>query len=340
LSFDQVHNYSILIRFNKLFTVYVPSINILLNQLLVFLKYRIAMISEYSIKDLERITGIKAHTIRIWEKRYDIVKPARSESNIRHYCDDDLKRLLNISVLVNNGYKISKVAGLNEGELSQKILDLNNVHSHDRSGHIESLIVAMIDMDEEKFDKVLNTSIIKIGFENTLFEVLYPLLNKVGILWQIGTITPAQEHFLSNLIRQKIFAAIDSLSHKQGTNSKTFLMILPEWELHDIGLLVYNYLIRKRGHKTIFLGQGIPLEDVLAVKKQTSPDIIVTSFSSSVDKDMMTDYLLKLDEYFSSIPVYVCGIQQDKLCTEIPSNVHKIPTSLDFRDKILDSFPN
>jgi len=296
------------------------------------------MTNEYSIKDLERITGVKAHTIRIWEKRYNIVEPERSKSNIRHYCDKDLKRLLNIAVLVSNGYKISKVAGLNDEDLYQKILELNNFQSTRQGGLIESLIIAMIDVDEEKFVKVLNTAIIKIGFEETLFEVVYPLLSRIGVLWQIGTITPAQEHFLSNLIRQKIFAAIDSLPLKYTEDSKTFLLVLPEWEMHDIGLLVYNYLIRKKGHRTIFLGQGLPIENVAAVNELSNPDIIVTSFSSSVVKEEMVNYLLKLNEHFSSKPVYVCGIQLDKLCSEIPSNIHKVPTALNFRDLLLNTF--
>ncbi len=296
------------------------------------------MINQYSIKDLERITGVKAHTIRIWEKRYDIVRPARSESNIRHYCDNDLKRLLNVSVLVSNGHKISRVATLSDDELNQKVLDMNNVQNVDHSGVIESLVVAMIDMDESKFEKVLNNSIIRIGFEDTLFLVLYPLLNKVGVLWQIGTITPAQEHFITNLVRQKIFSAIDSLPVDQKPGSKTFLLVLPEWELHDIGLLVYNYLLRKRGHKSIFLGQGIPLEDVASVREQTSPDVIITSFSAAVEEEEMIDYLRKLSEIFKKLPVYVAGIQQDKLLTGLPRQVKKVATSLDFRDKVLNKF--
>ena len=296
------------------------------------------MTSQYSIKDLERITGIKAHTIRIWEKRYSVVNPERTESNIRHYCDTDLKRLLNISVLVNNGFKISRVACMDEPDLSEKILELNNVHSPERGGMAESLIVAMIDMDEIKFEKVLNNSIIKIGFEETLFSVIYPLLNKIGILWQIGTITPAQEHFISNLIRQKLYTAIDGLTTESAQDSKTWLLVLPEWEMHDIGLLVYNYLIRKRGHKTIFLGQGIPLDDVMAVKEHTNPDIVVTSFSASVIGEEMGDYLRELSEHFPNNPIYVCGIQQDKLCDSLPSQIHKVSTSLDFRDKVLNKY--
>lgn len=296
------------------------------------------MINHYSIKDLERITGIKAHTIRIWEKRYNIANPERSETNIRNYCDNDLKRLLNISVLVRNGYKISHVANITDEEISQKVLELNNINSSDRNGQIESLIVAMIDIDELKFENVLNSTIIKIGLENTLFEVLYPLLTRIGVLWQIGTITPVQEHFISNLIRQKIYTAIDGLTVQVSKDQKTFLLVLPEWEMHDIGLLVYNYLIRKKGHNTIFLGQGLPLENVVAAQAQTRPDIIVTSFSSMVEEEKMKDYLLKLTNSFKKIPVYVCGIQQDKLTEGLPSNIHKVETSLDFRDKILPKY--
>lgn len=295
------------------------------------------MTNEYSIKDLERITGIKAHTIRIWEKRYNIVNPMRTDTNIRHYCDEDLKRLLNVSLLVKNGHKISRVASLGEDELAQKVLDLNNVQAPDMSVQIESLIVAMIDLDEERFEKVLNSSIIKIGFEDTLFEMIYPLLSKVGTLWQIGTITPAHEHFLSNLIRQKIYAAIDTLAPKKGKGHKNFLLVLPEWELHDIGLLVYNYLIRKKGHRTVFLGQGIPLEDVAAVKRQTDPDIILTSFSAPVEQERMEEYLKELGRHFDSRPIYVCGLQLNKLCDKVPSNIHKVATAIEFREKVLKS---
>ena len=197
---------------------------------------------------------------------------------------------------------------------------------------IELLLTAEI------FNQHSNLNVNKIGLEDTLFSVLYPLLNKIGILWQIGTISPAQEHFISNLIRQKLFAAIDSISPEAKADSKTFLLVLPEWELHDIGLLVYNYLIRKKGHKTIFLGQGIPISDIETVKRQTNPDVVVTSFSSSVVKDKMVDYLNQLSKLFPKKPVYVCGIQQDKLSSDIPRHVHKVATSLDFRDKVLINY--
>lgn len=296
------------------------------------------MTNQYSIKDLERITGIKAHTIRIWEKRYNIVKPERSETNIRNYCDNDMKRLLNISVLVRNGYKISHIAELPDEELSQKVLEVNNVNTTTHGGQIENLIVAMIDMDEAKFDKVLNSTIIKLGMERTLFEVIYPLLSKTGVLWQIGTISPAQEHFISNLIKQKIYTAIDGLSANLSDSPKTFLLLLPEWEMHEMGLLVYNYLIRKKGHKTIFLGQGIPIENVLATKDLINADAIVTSFTSLVETVHMTEYLDKLNSYFNDLPVYVSGIQSANLPANLPSNIQKVASSLDFRDKVLSRY--
>lgn len=293
------------------------------------------MTSQYSIKDLERISGIKAHTIRIWEKRYNILQPERTDTNIRFYCNEDLKRLLNISVLVNNGHKISKISALSNEDLSQKILELNNVQSSDRSGQIENLVVAMIDLDEVKFENVLNNSIIKIGFEDTLFKVVYPLLNKVGILWQIGSITPVHEHFISNLIRQKLFAAIDGLPIERNQNSKTFLLVLPQWELHDIGLLVYNYLIRKKGHNTIFLGQGVPLSDVEAIDKLVHPYALITSFSTPVETEEMGDYLKELSSYFKGKDIYVGGIQLDKICNSLPKTIQKFPTVIEFKEKVL-----
>ncbi len=296
------------------------------------------MTSQYSIKDLERITGIKAHTIRIWEKRYNILNPERTNTNIRYYCNDDLKHILNISVLVKNGHKISRIARLNEHELSQKILELNNIRAPERSGQTETLIVAMIDMDEVKFEKVLNNSIQKIGFEDTLFTVIYPLLNKIGILWQIDSITPIHEHFISNLIRQKLYTAIDGLPAERGPGNKTFLLVLPQWELHDMGLLVYNYLVRKKGHKTIFLGQGVPLRDLAAINEKIDLDVLVTSFSTAVDVEEMTEYLHKLSGFFPGRPVYAGGIQSEHLNSGLPPNIHKVPTALDFRDKVLKKF--
>ncbi|MBK7031363.1 MAG: MerR family transcriptional regulator [Bacteroidales bacterium] len=182
---------------------------------------------KYSIKDLEKLTGIKAHTIRIWEKRYHLVDPSRTATNIRYYSDEDLKRLLNVSVLNRYGFRISNIVSMTSEELNSKLLDLSEqdpMFSHE----VESLVLSMIEMDEQRFDKILSSSIIKFGFETTITDVLHKFLEKIGVLWQTGTITPAQEHFVSNLIRQKLILAIDGQHVALHSNAKTFLLFLPD----------------------------------------------------------------------------------------------------------------
>ena len=198
----------------------------------------------YSIKDLEQLTGIKAHTIRIWEKRHQLIEPERTSTNIRYYSDHDLKRLLNVSILNRNGLKISTIVTMNNEEINERILEISETY-HDSDNQIEQLIVAMIELDEQRFDRVLSTSVIKLGFDDTVIKVLYPFFEKIGLLWQIGTIYPAQEHFVSNLIRQKLIIAIDGQSGNAKPESKNFLIFLPANEWHELGLLFYSYLGKK-----------------------------------------------------------------------------------------------
>jgi len=239
----------------------------------------------YSIKDLERLTGIKAHTLRIWEKRYNIVEPHRSESNIRSYTDEDLKKLLNISILVKNGYKISKVADLCSASVNDKIIEISRL-SNNHNSEIEGLILSMIELDEVKFEKILNSSVIKLGFEKTINDVIYPLFEKIGVLWQTGSINPAQEHFISSLVRRKLFVAIDGLSFNTMPDAEKYILYLPEWELHEIGLLFYDYLIRKSGNSVVYLGQSLPYKNLISISDTLQPDYILTNlkwFSSKLN---------------------------------------------------------
>ena len=192
--------------------------------------------STYSIKDLEQLTGIKAHTIRIWEQRYKVIEPIRSDTNIRSYTSRDLKKMLNISLLNNNGLKISKIAHLEEGDLKQKVIETINA-SHNHEDQVTFLVKSMIDMDRWHFEQILSQCVEKFGIINCMVQVIFPFLERVGILWQIEQINPAQEHFISNLIRQKIIASIDALPRTN--NSKPhFTLFLPEGELHEISLLM------------------------------------------------------------------------------------------------------
>ena len=290
--------------------------------------------ANYSIKDLERITGVKAHTIRIWEKRYSIVEPKRTDSNIRYYCDTDLKKLMNISILLRNGYKISRLAGLDSEELAHRLMEVSFVNGQGAQG--EGLVVAMIELDELKFEKVLNSSIIKEGFENTIFNLIYPFFEKVGILWQAGSITPAHEHFITNLIKQKIYVAIDSLPSVSREKSKTFVVFLPEWEQHELGMLVYVYLLKSKGIKVVYLGQNLPEEDIKTVCDTTQPQCLLTSFSYPVEHEKLESYVLELSNEFPDKQIWISGYQSAYLADVLPRNVFLVTSGPEFLHKITE----
>lgn len=292
--------------------------------------------AQYSIKDLERISGVKAHTVRIWEKRYGIVEPKRTDSNIRYYCDSDVKKLMNISILLRHGYKISKIAFLDPADLSKKVLEVSMI-SNGQDSQVENLVVAMIEMDEPKFEKILNMTIIKEGFENTVFKVLYPFFERIGVLWQAGSITPAHEHFISNLVKQKIYVAIDSISAPSGSEMKKFLLFLPEWELHDLGLLVYDYLIKSRGFKVIYLGQNVPEDDIYSVTEFLQPDYFLVSFANAVEKNKLEAYILRLSKRFPEKKIFITGHQTSCLSCEFPSTITIVNSALQFSNDIIPS---
>jgi len=288
----------------------------------------------YSIKDLERISGVKAHTIRIWEKRHGIVTPKRTESNIRYYCDTEVKKLMNISILLNHGYKISKLAGLDPEELSRKVLEVSMI-SNGHDSQIENLVVAMIEMDEAKVEKLVNQSIIKEGFEHTVYKLLYPFFERIGVLWQAGSINPAHEHFISNLVKQKMYVAIDSIPAPTGTDVKKFLLFLPEWDLHDLGLLVYNYILKSRGYKVVYLGPSVPEEDIYSVSDFLQPDYFLTSFSNAVEKDKIENYLNRLADRYPEKTMFITGYQTLEMTCVLPANIKLINSAMQFSSDIL-----
>lgn len=262
------------------------------------------MKGQYSIKDLERLTGIKAHTLRMWEKRYGVIEPKRTETNIRYYDDEELKKVLNIAILNNYGIKISKIVGLTAKELHDKVIEIGNEEVSE-GVQVESLVVAMVEMDEARFEKILANCTIRLGFEQTMMKVIYPFFRKVGILWQTGAINPAQEHFISNLIRQKLIVAIDSQGMMTKADSKRFLLFLPEGELHEMGLLFYSYLIQKAGHKVIYLGQSVPITSVIAVNATNPADFILTSVLSLGTTEAINELMERLLVSFPDTQIMV-----------------------------------
>ncbi len=261
----------------------------------------------YTIKDLEKLSGVKAHTIRIWEKRFNIIQPSRTETNFRYYNDEQLKKLLNISLLNNSGYKISKIACLCETEICKEVEKVTSGETN-FDAQIEKLVLAMVEMDEDKFETQLTEFIKRDGFEDAMLHVIYPFFDKIGVLWQTGNITPAQEHFVSNIVRQKVIVAIDGLAKNTIPESKLFLLFLPEGELHEIGLLFTNYLLRKYGHKVIYLGQSLPLKDLAYVVRNRKPDYLLTYITSPIDGGIK-EYIHAMQKTCPDRPVYVAGMQ-------------------------------
>ncbi len=238
----------------------------------------------FSIRDIESLTGIKAGTIRIWEQRYNLITPKRTSTNIRYYDDTDLRLLLNISVLTSNGYKISEIAQLSTPIIAEKVRCLLE-DSATACLQKNALCDAMIHMDESAFDKILHTSILKMGFENTMENLILPFLKKIGNMWQTGAINPAHEHFVSHLIRQKLMVAIDGISITPNCEIKKFLLFLPAGENHDISLLYAKYLIKSRGHFVLYLGNNIPLTDLETVSLHFKPDYALTLLTSGLVTD-------------------------------------------------------
>lgn len=287
----------------------------------------------YSIKDLEKLTGIKAHTIRIWEKRYGIINPDRTDTNIRTYSDEELKRLLNVSILNNHGLKISKIAKLRPEDLNY---ELNRITETDNryETQIDSLVVAMVDLDRRKFEKILADCTLKMGFEDTCIRVLYPFLQKVGLMWQTDSINPAQEHFISNLIRQKLFVAIDELYDPNYDGKPKVVMALPEGEMHELGLLFYRYLMEKRGYNTIYLGQSVPFEDLVQVAKAHKAEFMVTAFVACMPTENIETYVRSLSQKLPDTYVIATGgqvgalsdvaLERVSFCASVPSFVELI----------------
>ena len=287
--------------------------------------------STYFIKDLEKLSGIKAHTIRIWEKRYEIVQPKRTETNIRYYSNEDLKKILNVSILNRNGMKISTISRIDDTEIEQNVLDLNKLED-DYLSYIENLILAMIDLDEERFERIISHLVTRIGFQQTLIKVIHPFFNKIGVLWLTGSINPAQEHFVSNLIRQKLIVAVDGLTNSLKENSKRFLLFLPEDEWHELGLLFYQYLIKSHGHRVVYLGQSVPHSDVVKVSNIKRPDYVFTLVTAPMTEDKFQAFLRELSSCFPKQTVFVGGLQIREFNKTLPSNIAKVTSGEQFVD--------
>lgn len=252
--------------------------------------------NNFSIKDLENLSGIKAHTIRIWEKRYNLLEPERTDTNIRYYSLSNLQKLLNISYLNGNGYKISKIATLSDDEIPKLVKEIA-ANENSKNYVINALKLAMLNYDQALFYSTYENLIKEKSFQEIFHDVFIPLLSDIGILWQTDTITPAHEHFISTLIRQKILVNTEVLQSKTIANkNRTFVLFLPDNEIHELGLMYINYELIKNGYTSIFLGASVPmssLQDILSYHYEVT---FISYFTVKPEIDAIIPYLEDFDD--------------------------------------------
>jgi len=285
----------------------------------------------YSIKDLEYLSGIKAHTIRIWEKRYHLLEPSRSDTNIRSYSDEDLRRILNVALLIKNGYKISNIVALDGDKLQSEVLRFNR-NIEDPEKNIDQLIYFTMNLDSFGFNQLIDKISEEIGFSKTIQQLIFPLFERIGILWQAGSIFVAHEHFVSNLIRNKLISETAKCNSPE--SSKTILFFLRENEMHEIGLLFFNYLAAKEGLRGVYLGQNLPFIDLSDFLINSEFDFICTSFIQAIEKSEMEQYLSNLSLVFNRNKILISGRQISIHKPKLPSNVAVIKSSNDFVKRI------
>lgn len=274
----------------------------------------------FTIKDLENLSGIKAHTIRIWEQRYTFLRPQRTGTNIRYYNNDELKTILNVALLNKYGFKISHIDKMNEVEMKDRILSLSQVQAQ-QERIINDLIQSMVDLDIESFESILDNYIMARGIERSITQIIFPFLEKIGILWATNHINPAQEHLVTNIIRQKLIVGIESVNTHMHVN-KSILLFLPEGEHHELGLLFIYYLLRSRGVKVLYLGANVPLSDVEYVVKVKNPDIAYTHLTSLANNFNFEKFLNNLSLKVKGVPIVVSGQVTQQYRKSSPQGIH------------------
>ncbi len=261
--------------------------------------------SSYTIKDLEQISGIKAHTIRIWEQRYGFLQPQRTETNIRSYSADELKVILNVSLLNKYGYKISHIDKMSSADMEEKIMGLNQMDA-EKERVVNALIKDMVSLNTHSFERQLDAYIATKGIEKTITDIIFSFLERVGVLWITNHINPAQEHLCSNIIRQKIILGIEKLP-KIYTANMHIVLFMPEGEYHEVGLLFVHFLLKQKGISVDYLGANVPTVDIKYLTEQKRVDYLYSHITAPIKGFKMNKFLEQMAQVDPKIPIVITG---------------------------------
>lgn len=261
----------------------------------------------FSIKDLENFSGIKSHTIRMWEKRYNLLAPERTDTNIRFYSTESLQKLLNVTLLNKHGYKISKIATVPEEKIPEMVREI--VSRKNASQHaINAFKMAMMNFDQHIFFKTYDELLAEKSLSEVFYDVIIPFLEHIGFLWQTGSITPAHEHFISYLIRQKILTLTEAEQRKAPVTDKNFVLFLPHGELHELGLMYIHYEVLRNGHRSVYLGEDVPMENLKDVAQYFDNVVFVSSFTVAPTLENAQAYMEKISAQFkNSVEFWLVG---------------------------------
>lgn len=293
--------------------------------------------SHYSIKDLEAISGIKAHTIRIWEQRYGLLEPHRTPTNIRYYDDTQMLRLLNVTTLLENGDKVSMIASYSREEIIDKVEQLVEQQNRNAKGRaaalINKIISAGLTYDEKAFNEAYHLAIESFGLLNTFQEIIYPMLIRVGMMWIKQDLIPAQEHFISNLIKQKLHTAIDNITPPK-ENAEKWVLLLPEEEDHEIGLLLSSFILRKNGKKVVYLGPRVPVSNMKAVFEKERPQKVHLFMVRNQTTAKAQKLIKQLAKLAKGVQVFISGSSCAYKEVHLPANFEWINSLEDFQSKL------
>lgn len=291
----------------------------------------------YSIRDLEKLTGIKAHTIRMWEQRYRLVSPARTDTNIRYYTDENLRHLFNVALLNRYGYKISKLAKMQPQEIAARVAEIAE-NNGSANSQVDAMTLAMIDLDEIAFDRIFSAYAWEHGFEKTMLELVYPFLDKLNVLWLTHSVSPAHEKFISNLIRRKLMCAIDKEPSDNQREGARFLLYLPEGDSQELTLLFMHYLLRSRRQKVVYLGPNTSLADLRDACQPFRPDYVFTILQEPLARQSVQSYLDNASQTITTGRLLLSGAQLFVNPVKLPSNARVLgglPDALQFLDGLV-----